>query len=259
MSEKHTQDDYGVIIEDFDDKPKKLFGGKQRGDASDGANESKNGASGSRDIAGGADSAKTLHRMNLPNKLTLLRIVLVPFFAVFLSFQFGALPMRINYIIALILFVAASMTDFLDGYIAREYNLVTTFGKFADPLADKILVAAAFVCFAAMDVSGTTVSAILNPFGNSLPIIIILAREFMVSGLRLAVADKGVVVPAGIWGKLKTAFTMITIIFVLVSLIMGINEPLLVIDTALVWISVVLTVISGAVYLKAYKDYISDM
>jgi CDP-diacylglycerol--glycerol-3-phosphate 3-phosphatidyltransferase len=199
--------------------------------------------------------------MNLPNKLTLLRILLVPFFALFLSFQFGSLPMTVNYIIALILFVAASITDFLDGYIAREYKLITTFGKFADPLADKILVAAAFVCFTAIHIKGGNVSPLLSPFGNPLPIIIILAREFMVSGLRLAVADKGVVVPAGIWGKLKTAFTMVTIIFILVSLIMGMdnNNTLLIIDTALVWISVILTIISGAVYLKAYKDYISDM
>jgi CDP-diacylglycerol--glycerol-3-phosphate 3-phosphatidyltransferase len=190
---------------------------------------------------------KKKHRMNLPNRLTMLRILFVPFFAVFLTFKFGDIPMEINYIIALALFVAASITDFLDGYIAREYGAVTTFGKFADPLADKILVAAAFVCFAWMGV--------VNP----LPGIIILAREFCVSGLRLAVADKGVVVPAGIWGKLKTAFTMIAIIFILVSLIMGITPILGYVNTALVWISVLLTVISGIVYIRAYKDYISDM
>jgi CDP-diacylglycerol--glycerol-3-phosphate 3-phosphatidyltransferase len=191
--------------------------------------------------------------MNLPNRLTLLRIVLVPFFAVFLSFKFDLLDMRINYIIALVIFVIASITDFLDGYIAREYGLSTTFGKFADPLADKILTSAALICFC--------FSGIVNP----IPIIIILAREFMVSGLRLAVADKGIVVPAGIWGKLKTAFTMITIIFILVALIMsdsgntGLNHNLWIIYTIMIWISVALTVVSGAVYLHAYKDYISDM
>jgi CDP-diacylglycerol--glycerol-3-phosphate 3-phosphatidyltransferase len=191
--------------------------------------------------------------MNLPNRLTVLRIVLVPFFAVFLTFKFDLLDMRINYIIALVIFVAASITDFLDGYIAREYGLSTTFGKFADPLADKILTSAALICFC--------FSGIVNP----IPIIIILAREFMVSGLRLAVADKGIVVPAGIWGKLKTAFTMITIIFILVALIMsdsgntGLNHNLWIIYTIMIWISVALTVVSGAIYLHAYKDYISDM
>jgi CDP-diacylglycerol--glycerol-3-phosphate 3-phosphatidyltransferase len=194
-----------------------------------------------------SERKKDKHRMNLPNRLTMIRIVFVPFFAVFLTFRFGRMPMEINYIIALVLFAAASITDFLDGYIAREYNLTTVFGKFADPLADKILVASAFVCFAAMGV--------VNP----LPVIIIIAREFMVSGLRLAVADKGIVVPAGIWGKLKTAFTMIAIIFILVSLIMGITPLLGYINTILVWISVLLTVISGMVYIRAYKDYISDI
>ncbi|MDR0987072.1 MAG: CDP-diacylglycerol--glycerol-3-phosphate 3-phosphatidyltransferase [Ruminococcus sp.] len=191
--------------------------------------------------------------MNLPNRLTMLRIILVPFFAVFLCIDFGVFSLRINDIIALIIFVAASITDFLDGYISREYDLETTFGKFADPLADKILVAAALVCFCYL--------GLVNP----IPVIIILAREFMVSGLRLVVADKGVVVSAGIWGKLKTAFTMVTIIFILVSLIMmdsgntGLNDTLSLIFTIMLWISVVLTVISGLIYLNAYKKYISDM
>jgi CDP-diacylglycerol--glycerol-3-phosphate 3-phosphatidyltransferase len=241
---KRDDDNYGVIIEDFSDKPKKAVKSKNTDPAP---------------VFEGTTAAHGFKNMNLPNKLTLLRIALVPFFALFLTFQIGGMPPRAGYIIALIIFVVASITDFLDGFIAREYNLITTFGKFADPLADKILVAAAFICFATIDVSSTVVSSLVNPFGNSLPVIIILAREFMVSGLRLAVADKGVVVPAGIWGKLKTAFTMVTIIFVLVSLIMGMNNILLLIDTALVWISVILTIISGWVYLRAYKGYISDM
>ncbi|MDR0904003.1 MAG: CDP-diacylglycerol--glycerol-3-phosphate 3-phosphatidyltransferase [Ruminococcus sp.] len=191
--------------------------------------------------------------MNLPNRLTMLRIILVPFFAIFLSIGELIFTVKINYIAALIIFVVASITDFLDGYISREYDLETTFGKFADPLADKILVAAALVCFCYLK--------IVNP----IPVIIILAREFMVSGLRLVVADKGIVVSAGIWGKLKTAFTMVTIIFILVSLIMmdggntGLNATLSLIFTIMLWISVLLTVISGFIYLNAYKKYISDM
>jgi CDP-diacylglycerol--glycerol-3-phosphate 3-phosphatidyltransferase len=220
MSDKpNTKSENSVIIEDFSDTPpvNKRFG------------------------------------MNLPNRLTMLRIILVPFFAAFLSIGELIFDVRINYIIALIIFIVASITDFLDGYISREYDLETTFGKFADPLADKILVSAALVCFCYLE--------IVNPF----PVIIILAREFMVSGLRRVVADKGIVVSAGIWGKLKTAFTMVTIIFILVSLIMmdsgntGLNNTLFLIFTVMIWISVILTVISGLIYLNAYKAHISDM
>ncbi|MBR0485649.1 MAG: CDP-diacylglycerol--glycerol-3-phosphate 3-phosphatidyltransferase [Oscillospiraceae bacterium] len=188
--------------------------------------------------------------MNLPNKLTLMRIILVPFFMLFLYWE-----IPYHYTIALVIFAAASITDALDGKIARKYNLITTFGKFADPLADKILVLAAFACLA--DVTRD------NHIINGVVVTIIAAREFMVSGLRLVTAEKGVVVAAGIWGKLKTAFTMVTIVLILICLA-GFSDfhalPLTPVSamilSGLVWISVLLTVISGGIYLKGYAKYI---
>ncbi len=191
--------------------------------------------------------------MNLPNKLTLMRIILIPFFMLFLYWD---IPYHMT--IAFIIFAAASITDALDGKIARKYNLVTTFGKFADPLADKILVLAALACLADINAPGIPV--------NGIVITIIAAREFMVSGLRLVTAEKGVVVAAGIWGKLKTAFTMITIVLILIWLMCiedfniicdgGTTAMITLILTALVWISVILTIISGGIYLKGYAKYI---
>lgn len=188
--------------------------------------------------------------MNLPNKLTLLRTILVPFFLLFLFWE----QIPFNFTIALLIFAVASVTDALDGYIARKNNLVTSFGKFLDPLADKVLVVSALAAFVELDIFG------------SVPLIIIVAREFMVSGLRLVTADKGVVVAAGFWGKLKTAFTMVAIVVILVYLIIfgdfnfDISQTFqnaadIVIDV-LVWVSVALTVISGIVYLKGYWSYI---
>ncbi len=190
--------------------------------------------------------------MNLPNKLTLLRIILVP---VYLVFMYVNIPFR--YTLALAVFLMASITDALDGNIARKHNLVTTFGKFADPLADKVLVLAALAALA--DIGNSPV--------NGIVITIIAAREFMVSGLRLVTAEKGVVVAAGIWGKLKTAFTMVTIVvmqfwlmlqmdFGLTDLSEGVTFGVYAVLWALVWISVFLTVMSGWVYLKGYWKYI---
>ncbi len=193
--------------------------------------------------------------MNLPNKLTLLRIILVP---VFLIFMYAPVPFR--YSLALLIFALASITDALDGNIARKHNLVTTFGKFADPLADKVLVLAALAAIA--DVQGSAV--------NGIVITIIAAREFMVSGLRLVTAEKGVVVAAGIWGKLKTAFTMVTIVFLLLFMALqydfgvwnadpthsGLFLAMEILSHVLVWTSVLLTVMSGWVYLKGYWKYI---
>lgn len=192
--------------------------------------------------------------MNLPNKLTLVRILLVPFFMLFLYWD---IPYHMT--IALVIFALASVTDALDGKIARKYHLITTFGKFADPLADKILVLAALACLA--DIQTGTVLPV-----NGIVVTIIAAREFMVSGLRLVTAEQGVVVAAGIWGKLKTAFTMISIVCILLWLVCtedftlyfdgGATGVISVILTALVWISVLLTIISGGVYLKGYWKYI---
>lgn len=184
--------------------------------------------------------------MNLPNKLTLARTVLVIPFIFFLLTD--AVPL--SGLWALIIFIAASATDALDGHIARSRNLVTTFGKFLDPLADKVLVLSALICFTQMGLCG------------AVPVIIIAAREFMVSGLRLVTADKGVVVAAGIWGKLKTAFTMTAIAAILVFGVIFGKDPkvydvwVIAVEQALIWISVLLTVVSGGIYLNGYKDYI---
>ena len=190
--------------------------------------------------------------MNLPNKLTLLRVFLIPFFLVCMYVRFP-----FHYLAALAIFSAASITDALDGKIARSRNLVTNFGKFLDPLADKVLVLAALAVF--VEIPDIRIGAI--------PLIIISAREFMVSGLRLLAANSGVVVAAGIWGKLKTEFTMVAIITALVWLSacddFNFDFPQAFVDIvdiwlipALMWISTVLTVISGAIYLKGYWNLI---
>ncbi|MCM1528967.1 MAG: CDP-diacylglycerol--glycerol-3-phosphate 3-phosphatidyltransferase [Alistipes sp.] len=192
--------------------------------------------------------------MNLPNKLTLLRVFLIPFFLLFVY-----LKLPFHFLIALVIFTAASITDALDGKIARSRGLVTNFGKFLDPLADKVLVIAALTVF--VELPEIKMSAV--------PLIIISAREFMVSGLRLLAADSGVVVAAGMWGKLKTAFTMTAIVFSLawLSLVHDFSIPfpdvmIKAVDNwvipGLIWISTALTVISGAVYLKGYWHLIDS-
>ncbi|MBQ8515556.1 MAG: CDP-diacylglycerol--glycerol-3-phosphate 3-phosphatidyltransferase [Ruminococcus sp.] len=194
--------------------------------------------------------------MNLPNKLTMLRIFMVPVFLVFIYLD----EIPLHYLWAMLVFIAASMTDWFDGKIARSRGLVTTFGKFLDPLADKILVITALAVF--VELEDVQMSAI--------PLVIIIAREFMVSGIRLLSMEAGVVVPAGIWGKLKTAFTMVTIIVILLYLvvlhdfadIITISDEIRgLIHTwllgGLIWISTILTVISGAVYLKNGWKYVS--
>ncbi len=189
--------------------------------------------------------------MNLPNKLTLLRVALIPFFLIFMY-----IGVPFHYLIALVIFSAASITDALDGKIARARNLVTNFGKFLDPLADKVLVLSALAVF----------TEIPEIHVGAIPLIIISAREFMVSGLRLLAANSGVVVAAG---KLKTAFTMIAIIASLVWLSVcydfGFSLPPAMITAVdsliiplLIWISAALTIISGLVYLKGYWHLIDS-
>lgn len=194
--------------------------------------------------------------MNLPNKLTLLRIILVPIFLVCMYVQFP-----FHYTAALVIFALASITDALDGNIARKNNLVTTFGKFADPLADKILVLAALASICDLTGNGHGAQPI-----NGIVVTVIAAREFMVSGLRLVTAEKGVVVAAAIWGKLKTAFTMAAIVFLLLIFAICndfgvvfssiVYQIVVIAEYTLVWLSVLLTVISGGVYLKCYWKYI---
>ena len=178
--------------------------------------------------------------MNLPNKLTVLRVVMIPFFVAFLLFDItGAADKWI----ALAIFCAASLTDMLDGKIARKYNLVTNFGKFMDPLADKLLVSSALICLVAL---------------NKIPawvVIVIIAREFIISGFRLVAADNGVVIAASYWGKFKTAFQMVTVIVLILNIP---GEVFAVIGTVLIYISLVLTVISLIDYIAKNKDVLKD-
>ena len=172
--------------------------------------------------------------MNLPNKLTTLRVIMIPFFVFFLLWQNG--ENRTFRMIALALFIIASLTDLLDGKIARKYNLVTNFGKFMDPLADKLLVCSALICLIEL---------------NALPawmVIIIISREFIISGFRLIASDNGVVIAASYWGKFKTTFQMVSV----VSLILDI-PALAFVTTICVWIALLLTIVSLVDYI--YKNH----
>ena len=162
--------------------------------------------------------------MNLPNKLTMLRVILIPFFVVFML---GSLLGDADKWIALGIFIAASLTDLLDGKIARKYNLVTDFGKLMDPLADKLLVSAALICLCEM---GRLAAWI---------VIIIISREFIISGLRQIAADNGIVIAASYWGKFKTTFQMIMICLLIVNI-----DVLSLISAIVTWIAVILTIVS---------------
>ena len=185
--------------------------------------------------------------MNLPNKLTILRIILVPVFMILL--------LNFNMLAASgIVFVIASLTDLADGKIARKYNMVTNFGKFADPLADKLLVCAALIALCAMGKLG-------NPILGAWATFIIIAREFMVTGIRLVAAAEGKVIAAGMSGKIKTTIQMITIVYILFSdFIVTIGLSVVVSDVLsniLVIASVVMTVYSGAEYMIQNKSLLN--
>ncbi len=178
--------------------------------------------------------------MNLPNKLTIFRVIMIPFFLVFMLTDLG---LGSGKYIALALFCVASFTDFLDGYLARKYNLVTNLGKFMDPLADKLLVCSALICFIELDKLPAWI------------VIIIIAREFIISGFRLVASDNGVVIAASYWGKFKTVSQMIMIILLILDLdIMIFN----VLETAFIYIALVLTVVSLVDYLIKNKNVLSD-
>lgn len=177
--------------------------------------------------------------MNLPNKLTVLRVIMIPFFVVFMLTDItGAADKWI----ALAIFIVASLTDLLDGKIARKYNLVTNFGKFMDPLADKLLVSAAMIC---MIEKGMLASWI---------VIIIISREFIISGFRLVASDGGIVIAASYWGKFKTVFQMMMIIV----LIMDLGGVFDIIGTALVWIALALTIVSLVDYVIKNKQVLTQ-
>ena len=162
----------------------------------------------------------------------MLRVFMIPFFLVLLLNPQFQIPGQTW--ICLAIYVAASLTDTLDGYIARKYNMVTNFGKFMDPLADKLLVCSAIICFAAMGIMPVWI------------VLIIIGREFIISGFRLVASDKGVVIAAGISGKIKTVVQMITIGFLIVNL----DGPVFnTIETVLIYLSLILTVVSLIDYL----------
>ena len=174
--------------------------------------------------------------MNLPNKLTMLRIIMIPFFVFFLLSNIPGKD-----IIALVLFCAASLTDLADGKIARKYNLVTDFGKFMDPLADKLLVCSALIC--------------LVDLGRipSWVVVIIVAREFAISGFRLIAADNGIVIAASYWGKFKTTFQMIMIILMILNI-----EKLSILTALMMWVALALTIISLCDYIMKNKQVIGQ-
>ena len=176
--------------------------------------------------------------MNLPNKLTIARVIMIPFFVLFLLTGMGGAASKW---IALAIFIIASLTDLLDGHIARKYNLVTNFGKFMDPLADKLLVCAAMICLVEM---------------GRLPawiVIVIISREFIISGFRLIASDNGRVIAASYWGKFKTTFQMLMICLMIADI-----AQIAVVTAAVMWIALVLTVVSLVDYLVKNKDVLSE-
>ena len=177
--------------------------------------------------------------MNLPNKLTILRVIVIPFFVLALLYN-GGENQTLRYVAAAI-FIIASLTDMLDGKIARKYNLVTNFGKFMDPLADKLLVCSALICLVEL---------------KELPawmVIVIISREFIISGFRLVASDNGVVIAASYWGKFKTTFQMIAVVLLIVGI-----PALSMVTTAVVWIALVLTVISLVDYIAKNVNVLKE-
>ena len=180
--------------------------------------------------------------MNLPNKLTIFRMILIiPFVIIELTGCLG----DYSGLTVLIIFVVASLTDLLDGKIARKYNLITNFGKFMDPLADKVLVVSAMIC-------------LLVNKPELLPawaLIIILAREFIISGFRLVASDAGIVIAASMWGKVKTVSQMVMVIMMLID----INYPVYILLTKIVmYVAVILTVVSLVDYIYKNKEVLGD-
>lgn len=195
--------------------------------------------------------------MNTPNKLTVLRIILVPFFVAVLLLP----QIPHHYIIAALLFGAASYTDHLDGKIARKKNLITDFGKFADPLADKIMVTAALACFIQVGLT------------NAIILILVLAREFTVTSIRLVAAGKGKVVAANNWGKAKTISQIVSVLLILVLQYVleldtmgivsfenfdGIKTVFNIISDCLMWITVGFTLLSGIIYIWDNREYVKE-
>ncbi len=177
--------------------------------------------------------------MNLPNKLTTLRVLMIPFFVIFMLTNLGGA--YANYI-AVAIFIVASLTDLLDGKIARKYHLVTNFGKFMDPLADKLLVCSALICLVEMERLAAWM------------VIVIISREFIISGFRLIASDNGVVIAASYWGKFKTTFQMVMIVL----LILNLGGVFSVITEVVTWVALILTVVSLVDYLVKNKGILLE-
>lgn len=177
--------------------------------------------------------------MNLPNKLTVLRVILIPFFVVSLLWDGG--ENQIFRIVAAVIFIVASLTDMLDGKIARKYNLVTNFGKFMDPLADKLLVCSALICMIELE----QIPAWM--------VIVIISREFIISGFRLVASDNGVVIAASYWGKFKTTSQMIAVVLMIFNI-----EALSVLTTAMIWIALILTIVSLVDYIAKNHKILTE-
>ncbi len=179
--------------------------------------------------------------MNLPNKLTVLRVVMIPFFVVFMLLP--SIAGNASKYIALAIFCVASFTDFLDGYLARRDNLVTNFGKFMDPLADKLLVCSALICLIQQGKLAAWI------------VLIIIAREFIISGFRLVASDNGIVIAASYWGKFKTVSHMTMIIM----LILDFQNPIYqIVTSVVVWVGLALTVISLIDYVWKNKQVLTQ-
>lgn len=176
--------------------------------------------------------------MNLPNKLTLFRVILIIPFVLFMLTDIAGAS---GDWIALAIFIIASLTDLLDGKIARKYNLVTNFGKFMDPLADKLLVCSAMICLIEMERIPAWV------------VIIIIAREFIISGFRLIASDNNIVIAASYWGKFKTTFQMIMVCLMIANI-----EALVVVTQIVMWIALILTIVSLIDYIAKNKQVIFD-
>jgi CDP-diacylglycerol--glycerol-3-phosphate 3-phosphatidyltransferase len=177
--------------------------------------------------------------MNLPNKITIARVFMIPLFL--LTYLLPGIPAG-NYI-SVVIFVVACLSDALDGFIARKYHLVTNFGKFADPLADKLLVSSALICFVELKLVPAWI------------IIIIIAREFIISGFRLVASDNGVVIAASYWGKFKTTAQMIMCILFIV------NFDLLffnILEQIFIYLSLILTVVSLIDYLYKNRNVLNE-
>ena len=189
-----------------------------------------------------------MNKMNLPNKLTIFRMILiVPFVVILLGGEAGwfGQNLLIPDMIALAIFIVASLTDLIDGKIARKYNLVTNFGKFMDPLADKLLVCAALIALVEMGRIPAWV------------VIIIISREFIISGFRLIASDNNVVIAASYWGKFKTTFQMLMVIVIIFNINLQLGW-LNILGTLLIYVALVLTVVSLIDYIAKNKDVLKD-